>query len=57
MIAIHGEIMAVVNGESDSKDNPLKNAPHTADMVCGDEWNHAYSREQAAYPLPGLRCN
>lgn len=57
MIAIHGEIIAVVNGESDSKDNPLKNAPHTADMVCGDEWDHAYSREQAAYPLPGLRLH
>ncbi|HEY8962340.1 MAG TPA: glycine dehydrogenase (aminomethyl-transferring), partial [Luteolibacter sp.] len=57
MIAIHGEIMAVVNGESDAKDNPLKNAPHTADMVCGDEWSHAYSREQAAYPLPGLRLH
>jgi len=57
MIAIYGEIMAVVNGESDATDNPLKNAPHTADMVCGDEWDHPYTREQAAYPLPILRTH
>ncbi|MEI7927853.1 MAG: glycine dehydrogenase (aminomethyl-transferring), partial [Verrucomicrobiales bacterium] len=55
MIAIHGEIMAVINGEADAHDNPLKNAPHPAEVICADEWSHAYSREQAAYPLPGLR--
>jgi len=55
MIAIHGEMMAVANGEADVQDNPLKNAPHTADTVCGDEWSHSYTREQAAYPLPYLR--
>jgi glycine dehydrogenase len=55
MISIHGEILAVANGEADANDNPLKNAPHTADSVCSDEWNHAYGREQAAYPLPYLR--
>jgi glycine dehydrogenase len=55
MIAIHGEIMAVINGEADAHDNPLKNAPHPAEVICADEWSHPYSREQAAYPLPGLR--
>ena len=55
MISIHGEIMAVVNGEADPKDNVLKNAPHPAEDVCADEWNHSYTRESAAYPLPGLR--
>ena len=30
----------------DAEDNPLKYAPHTIDMVCADEWNHAYTREQ-----------
>jgi glycine dehydrogenase len=55
MIAIHGEIMAVIRGELDATDNPLKNAPHTTDVVCGDEWNHSYPREQAAFPLPYLR--
>ncbi|WP_193211982.1 aminomethyl-transferring glycine dehydrogenase [Luteolibacter marinus] len=55
MIAIHGEMMAVANGEADANDNLLKNAPHTVDSVCSDEWNHAYTREQAAFPLPYLR--
>ncbi len=55
MISIHGEMMAVANGEADATDNVLKNAPHTADTICADEWKHAYGREQAAYPLPYLR--
>ncbi|MDB6078275.1 MAG: gcvp: glycine dehydrogenase [Akkermansiaceae bacterium] len=55
MVAIHGEIMAVANGEADAHDNVLKNAPHTVDSVVADEWTHAYSREQAAFPLPYLR--
>ncbi|HYE06500.1 MAG TPA: aminomethyl-transferring glycine dehydrogenase, partial [Planctomycetota bacterium] len=50
MIAIHGEIVAVVEGRSDRADNPLKHAPHTAEQVCGDIWNHGYGREQAAFP-------
>ncbi|MFM7180612.1 MAG: aminomethyl-transferring glycine dehydrogenase [Verrucomicrobiales bacterium] len=50
LISIHGEIRAIETGESDRADNPLKNAPHTARMVCGDTWNHPYSREQAAFP-------
>jgi glycine dehydrogenase len=55
MISIHGEIMAVTRGELDASDNPLKNAPHPAESFCANEWPHAYSREQAAYPLPYLR--
>jgi len=55
MISIRKEIKAIEDGEMDAEDNPLKNAPHTIDMICADEWNHAYSREQAAYPLPSLR--
>ncbi len=55
MVSIHGEIMAVANGEADANDNVLKNAPHTADSVVADDWKHAYSRETAAYPLPYLR--
>jgi glycine dehydrogenase len=38
-------------------DNPLVHAPHTAQALLTDEWTHAYSREQAAYPLPSLRGN
>ena len=50
MISIHGEMQAVVNGESDKTNNPLKHAPHTARVVCGDEWDRPYSRELAAFP-------
>ena len=55
MILIHGEIQQVIDGVADKEDNVLKNAPHTAQMVISDEWNHSYSREQAAYPMPSLR--
>jgi len=55
MISIHGEISAVIRGELDANDNPLKHAPHPCETVCGNDWPHAYSREQAAFPLPYLR--
>ena len=55
MISIHGEISAVISGELDPSDNPLKHAPHPCETVCGNNWPHAYSREQAAFPLPYLR--
>ncbi len=57
MIAIHGELVAVEEGRLDKEDNPLKNAPHTAECVMADDWPHAYSREVAAFPLPWLRTN
>ncbi|MBC8041068.1 MAG: aminomethyl-transferring glycine dehydrogenase [Opitutaceae bacterium] len=50
MISIHGEMQAVVNGESDKTNNPLKNAPHTAKVVIADDWSRPYTRELAAYP-------
>jgi glycine dehydrogenase len=52
LIAIRNEISQVENGSYDKVDNPLKNAPHTAIKVTGDEWSHAYSRQIAAFPLP-----
>ncbi len=55
MICIRAEIGEIEAGRMDINDNPLKHAPHTIDMVCANEWDHAYSREQAAYPLPSLR--
>jgi len=55
MIAIRAEIEAVATGRSDREDNPLKHAPHTAEDVSATLWPHAYSREQAAYPVAGLR--
>ncbi len=55
MIAIHGEMQAVETGRMDALDNPLKHAPHPAEVVAADTWSRAYPREQAAYPAPWLR--
>ncbi|MCE7989472.1 MAG: glycine dehydrogenase (aminomethyl-transferring) [Caldilinea sp. CFX5] len=55
MIAIRGEIAAIERGEADPHDNALKNAPHPAKVIIADEWNHAYSRESAAYPARWVR--
>jgi glycine dehydrogenase len=49
MIAIKGEIDRLAAGEWPAGDNPLRNAPHTAESIAG-EWNHPYSRELAAFP-------
>jgi len=50
MLTIYQEAEAIAKGSIDPEDNPLKNAPHTAEsIICGD-WSHPYSREQAAYP-------
>ncbi|MBQ1011249.1 aminomethyl-transferring glycine dehydrogenase, partial [Micromonospora sp. M51] len=50
MIAIRAEIEQVASGQWPAGDNPLANAPHTAAMVSGDEWSHAYPRSVGAYP-------
>jgi glycine dehydrogenase len=57
MIAIRAEIADVAAGRLDRADNPLRNAPHTADELTADEWTHAYPRSQAAFPLGYLRQN
>src|SRR5687767_15798847 len=44
MIAIHGEIQRIEKGEWDKTNNPLKNAPHPADVVAGDDWIRPYTR-------------
>ena len=51
MIQIHAEIEAIEKGSIDSKDNLLKNAPHTADSVAVEHWSHPYSRMDAGFPL------
>ena len=51
MLNIRDEIRAIEEGKSDKQDNPLKNAPHTQQMVLADEWTHGYSRQEAAFPL------
>jgi glycine dehydrogenase len=55
MISIRKEIDRVASGEFDAEDNPLKMAPHTIAELTADEWNHAYSREQAGWPVASLR--
>ncbi len=57
LIAIREEIEEVVTGKADAKDNVLKNAPHSATVVVGDEWTHPYSREKAAFPLAWVRSH
>ncbi len=55
LIAIRAEIRAIEEGRADKTDNVLKNAPHTAAAVTSDEWNHKYTRAEAAYPAPWLK--
>ena len=54
MIAIRREADAVKAGDLPADDNPLRNAPHTAQSVIEGEWRHPYSREQAVYPVRAL---
>jgi len=55
MIAIREEIRQVENGTWPQDDNPLKNAPHTAESLLADDWKHPYPRDLAAYPVATLR--
>lgn len=57
MISIREEIRKVETGVWPKDDNPLKNAPHTAQCLLAADWPHAYSREEAAYPVAELRQN
>jgi glycine dehydrogenase len=57
MVAIAEEIKKVAVGTYDKLDNPLKNAPHTAQLVLANAWDHSYTREEAAYPVARLRKN
>jgi len=57
MISIRKEIDAIISGKADREDNVLKNSPHTARAVVADNWQHSYSREQAAFPLKWVRDN
>ncbi|NML21059.1 aminomethyl-transferring glycine dehydrogenase [Pseudoflavitalea sp. G-6-1-2] len=57
MLSIREEIRAIEENKSDKKDNPLKNAPHTQQVVISSDWNRNYSRETAAFPLPYVAEN
>ena len=55
MIAIRQEIQAVIDGRWPQDNNPLVHAPHTADEISADAWDHPYSRQEAAFPVKWLR--
>jgi glycine dehydrogenase len=54
LISIHAEMQAVETGQTDRQNNVLKGAPHTADTIAVEKWEHPYSREQAAFPAKWL---
>jgi glycine dehydrogenase len=55
MIAIRGEIARVEAGEWTHDSSPLASAPHPAEDVVGEAWDHEYTREFAAFPIDSLR--
>ena len=57
LISIHNEIKAIEEGKADKIDNALKNSPHTQNVICADEWDHMYSRQEAAFPLAYVTKN
>jgi glycine dehydrogenase len=57
MKSIRNEINAIASGQSDEKDNVLKNAPHTINLVANDVWAKPYSRQEAAFPLSYINEN
>ena len=57
MIAIRAEIRQIESGALPQDNNPLKNAPHTAESLLAADWDHPYTRESAAYPVAALRSN
>ena len=50
MIAIHGEIQAVIEGKISVEESPLRHAPHTLESVISSEWERSYPRELGALP-------
>ena len=57
MLAIRAEIDDVGSGRIPLEDSPLRNAPHTAEVVLSDKWDKPYSRDVAAFPAPWVRAN
>ena len=55
LITIRKEITEIEEGRLPRDNNPLKYAPHTIEQIASSDWDHPYSREQAAFPLPWLR--
>ncbi len=47
----------MASGQVGIEDSALRHAPHTAEMVTADEWDRPYTRQQAAFPLPGMEAD
>ena len=57
MLKIREEIEEIKRGDASADDNVLVNAPHPEYEIVANEWEHSYSREKAAYPIPSVREN
>lgn len=57
LLGIRAEIEAIEAGKADKKDNVLKHAPHTQQVICGNDWHLPYTRQEAAFPLPYVAAN
>jgi len=57
LIAIREEVREVEQGRVTAEASALRHAPHTAEAVTADAWEHTYSREHAAFPAPWLRTH
>jgi glycine dehydrogenase len=57
LISIYHEIKEIEEGKADKKQNVLKNAPHTQQVVLSSDWQQPYTREKAAFPLPYVAAN
>ena len=57
MLQIRKEIEEIKRGDASADDNVLVNAPHPEYEIVANEWEHSYSREKAAYPIPSVREN
>jgi glycine dehydrogenase len=52
LIQIRKEVADIESGKVEKDNNLLKNAPHPMSVICADEWDRPYTRQQAAFPMP-----
>jgi glycine dehydrogenase len=57
LYSIYDDINAIREGKMDFNNNPLRNSPHTAEMLISDDWQFEYSRKKAAYPIEWVKEN
>ncbi len=57
MVSIRMEITRIESDDWHPEDNPLKNAPHTQQVLSQAHWDHSYSREQAVFPASWSKDN